>query len=171
MRKNSFGLKRIFQKNIIGIQISRVMALYHIVACKDPTFQNTHVPVKLDLYIDSFLTLTLSASYRQIDRFILFDKREIAYILKNKTEPNLIIKYQSYLFDIMQKEVETVGSLGKYTAKLKKAAVYARKAVDALNKGDSQTALNLLQTIIENYPGTPQAVEAQKILSGLPNGL
>jgi hypothetical protein len=133
--------------------------------------ENIHVPTNLDLYVDSLRTLTLSASYRQIDRFILFDKREITYGLKNKKESNLLIEYQKYIFEIMQKEVETVGSLGKYTAKLKKAAVYARKAVDALNKGDTQTALNLLQTIIENYPGTPQAVEAQKLLSGLPNGL
>ena len=143
----------------------------HTYIFKYEKFQNVSVPAKLDLYVDTFLTLTLSASYRQIDRFILFDSREITYFFKNKAESKLLIEYQSYNFEITQKEAETAGSFGKYTAKLKKAAACARKAADALNKGDTQTALGLLQTIIENYPGTPQAVEAQKLLSGLPNGL
>lgn len=133
--------------------------------------QNAFVPTQLDLYVDNFLTLTLSAAYRQIDRFILFDNRDITYFFKNKAESKLLIEYQSYNFEITQGKIETAGSSGKYTVKLIKAAACARKAVDALNKGDTQTTLGLLQTIIENYPGTPQAVEAQKLLSGLPNGL
>lgn len=133
--------------------------------------ENAPVPVQLDVYVDTLLTLTLSAAYRQIDRFILFDNREIVHFFRKKSASRLVITYESYNFEMTQEATETAEPSGKYTAKLKKAAVCARKAVDALNNGDTQTALGLLKTIIENYPGTPQAVEAQKLLSGLPNGL
>jgi hypothetical protein len=133
--------------------------------------QNAPVPAQLDLYVDSILKLTLSASYRQVDRFILFDKREIKYYLKDTTVSSLLIEYTSYAFDITQEKTKPLRTSGKYTTKLKRAAACSRKAIEALNKGEIQTALGLLQTIIDNYPGTPQAVEAQKLLSGLPQGL
>lgn len=133
--------------------------------------QNAPAPTQLDLYVDSILKLTLSASYRQIEKFILFGKREIKYFLKDKTVSNLLIEYKSYDFDFTQEKIRPNRTSGKYTTKLKRAAVCSRKAIEALNKGEIQTALGLLQTIIDNYPGTPQAVEAQKLLSGLPNGL
>lgn len=134
-------------------------------------FQSSFVPIQLDLYRDTFLILTLSAVYRRIDRFLVFDKREITYTFRKKTESTLIINYQNYTFDISPAEMKETESSGKYAAKLNKAAAFARKATEALNKGNTQTAFGLLETIIEKCPGTPHAVEAQKLLSSLPNGL
>ena len=133
--------------------------------------QNAPAPSQLDLYVDSIMKLSLSASYRQIDQFILFDKREIKYFLNDKKVSNLLINYKNYDFTSTPEKIKPAGNSGKYTTKLKRAAACSRKAIEALSKGEIQTALALLQTIIENYPGTPQAVEAQKLLSGLPNGL
>jgi TolA-binding protein len=54
---------------------------------------------------------------------------------------------------------------------VKQAAALTYKATTALKQGKIEAAVRTLRTIAQNYPGTPQAVEAQKLLEGLPDGL
>ncbi len=134
------------------------------------TIENILLPSQLNFYVDSMLVLALSASYSKQEQYILFDKREITYFLPDKSTSHLKIRYNAYQFTISSKTQKTAPS-GKYSKKLKRAAKLSRKAIEALNNGRIQTAMNILQTIIDTCPGTPQAVEAQKLLTGLPNGL
>lgn len=128
------------------------------------------VPSRLDLYIDGVQVLALTASYKKQAQYILFDKREITYFLPDKSTEQLTIQYTTYRFARPPDAIKTLPA-GKYTKKLRRAAELSRKAGEALNKGHIQTAVSILQTLIDSYPGTPQAVEAQKLLTGLPNGL
>ncbi len=128
------------------------------------------VPSQLNLYVDSALTFSLAASYRKSGNYLLFDKREITYFLPNKSTSRLCIQYHDYSFTNTPKKAPDTPT-DKYSKKLKRAASLSRKAIEALNKGHIHRAVNIMQTIIDNYPGTPQAVEAQKLLSGLPQGL
>ncbi len=132
---------------------------------------NTPLPCHLEFYTDSVLTLTVSASYRQSDEYILFDKREICYFLPDRTKSRLVMQYGEYEYKIASNAEKSSDIPVKYTKKLRRAAAYARKAIDALNQGRVQTAIGILKMIRQNYQGTPQAVEAQKLLSGLPKGL
>ncbi len=134
------------------------------------TIENHIVPSRLDFHVDSTLNFTLAASYRKADDHIVFDKREIIYYLPNKSTSRLIIQYHDYSFSGIVR-TEPVTPTDKYSKKLKRAASLSRKAIAALNKGNIHRATDIMQTIIDNYPGTPQAVEAQKLLSGLPHGL
>ncbi len=131
---------------------------------------NVPVPSRLTLLIDSVKTLTLAAAYVSHERFILFDQREITYFLPDESPSHLTIRYGAYQFSNAQK-VSNPFTSGKYSKKLKRAAELSRKAIEALDTGRIQKAVNLFQTIVDHYPGTPQAVEAQKLLSGLPDGL
>lgn len=132
--------------------------------------KGTTIPSRLDLYIDSLLTLTFSAQYRETEKYILFDRREITYFLIDKSSSDLVLQFQEYELNAEKMSVRKDKSLDKYGKKLKRAADYSRKATEALNNGRIQRAVQLMQIIIESYPHTPQAVEAQKLLSGLQSG-
>lgn len=128
------------------------------------------LPSRLDYYIDTVHTLTLSAEYRVVGRYILFDKRTIRYNLQGEPAPYLHMDYGAYMLNTMPTIPKTAGIGSDYTRRLRKAAVLSRKAVASLNKGRIRAAARVLRAIVEDYPGTPQAVEAGRVLSGLPRG-
>ncbi len=125
------------------------------------------IPSTFDLYIDSQLTLSFSASYREFDKYTTFDRREITYFLNDKPASDLIMKFMKYDLSVEKKIIKEDKIKDEYAKNLKRAAAYSRKATEALNSGRIQKAVQLMQMIIDNYPHTPQAVEAKKLLSGL----
>jgi hypothetical protein len=129
------------------------------------TVQSVTVPSKLDVYIDSVLTLSISAGYRTEGKYVLFDTRKVTYHTDGQPS-SLVMEYGEYQLNrkLAAAEKPRPGKQGK---KLAKAALLARKASDALREGRLHTAARILGEITREYPGTPQAVEAQKILKGL----
>ena len=131
------------------------------------TMNGSVLPSRLDLYVDSLLTLTFSARYRRNGSSVMFDTRKITYFFPEKATSSLVMTFGEYNLNARKRSTKRSSSLNKYGKKLRRAAAYSRKATEALNSGQIERAVHLMKTIIENCPDTPQAVEAQKLLSGL----
>ncbi len=147
------------------------VATTHTYACGYTTVNQITVPCRLDISINEEPALRITASYRQVEKYILFDTRTIEYQLPGGAGSDLVVRYGEYRFSQLPKTGQPVDASGAYASKLKKAAAHAREVAKALNRGDIQRAVSLLRNIIEYFPQTPQAIEAQKLLSGLPEGL
>jgi hypothetical protein len=130
------------------------------------------VPTVLSCYLDSVAALSITATYRRQDGYLLFDTRQICYRSGTDKKSCLSCKYGTYKYneDILM-DVTKSGTDDKYMKKLKQAAQLSQKATDALRAGQLQSAIRQLRTLANDYRGTPQAVEAQKLLDGLPDGL
>lgn len=129
--------------------------------------KDIEVPSSLRLYINDKPTAALSVKYREEDRYILFENRKVKYIISESKPVELIIDYGTYTFDKPPAPSGQITTNSKYSQNLKKAADRAREASQAISEGKLSTAANILKTIVDRYPGTPQAVEASRILTGL----
>ncbi len=127
------------------------------------------LPAYLSCAIDSLETLSISATYRQMGTYTLFDERKITYRLPNSSKANLILQYGTYNLDAPLKYLSKVIGSGTYVKMLERAAEHSRKARQALNNGNIQSAIFIMKDLVKNYPNTPQAVEAHKLLAGLGN--
>ena len=129
------------------------------------------MPTTLEVYVDGALGLTVAATYRKRKGYLLFDSRHICYHLPNKPKSCLEINYGTYTLD--SPLVLDVGPTEKRVSarKVRQAESLAQKATAALKEGKIESAVRTLRNIAKNYSGTPQAVEAQKLLEGLPEGL
>jgi hypothetical protein len=129
------------------------------------------LPARMDLFVNNTLSLSIQAEYLPVDRYYLFATRDIIYYLPDHTTASLHIDYNTYSFSYTSPTPKTGNADGSYAKKLKRAAEHARKAMAELNTGRIQAARTHLQIIVAQYPGTPQAIEARELLSGLPEGL
>lgn len=125
------------------------------------------LPSALRFYINNKPTAALMVEYREMDKFILFEKRTVKYIMPDGSSVDLNMDYGDYTFDKPPAPSGQISSNVKYSKNLKKAAERAREASSALREGKLTNAANILKTIVDRYPGTPQAVEASRILTGL----
>lgn len=128
------------------------------------------VPARLTLYIDEAPALTIEASYRTAGKFIVFDTRSICYHSAGADNACLVMKYGSYNLNPSFPVLKIEGDGGTTAKKVKQAAALTSKAAALLKEGKIENAVRALRAIIQNYPGTPQAVEAGKLLKGLPEG-
>lgn len=135
------------------------------------SINNAVVPIKLTLFIDTSASLSLSATYRIESQHVLFDKRSICYNPASDTPSCVEIKYGDYSLNTIMPEYNYKAKHKRSVKKLKKAAALSIKASDALSDGYIQRAIRIMRLIVDNYPGTPQAIEAKKMLTGLPGGL
>lgn len=139
----------------------------HTFKFKYEKVKDIQIPSALRLYINNKPTAALSVNYRELDRFILFDKRKVKYIMPDGNSAELFMEYGEYSFTKPPEQSGHITSNEKYSKNLKKAAERAREASQAIKNGKLTTAANILKTIVDRYPGTPQAVEASRILTGL----
>jgi hypothetical protein len=126
------------------------------------------LPQRLEVHTDSVLTMRLSAGYRQVAHRILFDRRTICAFNGAAVADSVVMSYGEY--DLRTPVAARPQSSGKRDEKLKNAAALASQASQAIASGAVGKASALLQTLCRRYPDTPQAVEARKLLSGLPAG-
>ncbi len=139
----------------------------HTFRFKYKKVKDIEIPSALRFYIDGKPTAALSVNYREEDNFILFENRNVKYIMPDGRSSELRMDYGKYIFDKPPEPSGQITSNDKYSKNLKKAADRAREASQAISDGKLSTAANILKTIVDRYPGTPQAVEASRILTGL----
>lgn len=128
---------------------------------------NDHLlPSDLVLHIDGKESVVLKASYRPHDDGIVFEHRSICYQTPSNKKNCLSMQYQEAT-DARASATKKArpGKRGKH---LIRAARLSRKATSALKDGDFSSAVRNLQKLVDDYPGTPQAIEAKKVLSTFP---
>lgn len=134
-------------------------------------YDNALLPFCLTMHINNSIRLKISATYKKKDNIILFDKREICYLRQDSKSLGfscLKIIYQEYDLNKQKEQAKPVFS-HKYTKELEKSAELSRKAMNYLKKGNIDAALEILKKIASDYPNTPQAIEAKKLISSLPD--
>ena len=130
------------------------------------------LPSKLSLHVNDSLTLTIGAAYKKLKNFVVFNNRNICYHFPGRLPSCLTMSYGNYDLQASPHVLKTTpAASGKHAKKIKQAAELARKASIALKNGKIDIAVRTMRAIAQSYRGTPQAVEAQKLLEGLPEGL
>ncbi len=132
------------------------------------TIDGRMVPAMLEVLINATPTLRISAKYRMEGKHAVFDKREICCSIDNSAPRCLVIGYGTYDLGRKASRKERPRPSGN-AVKLKHAAALTFEASQALRTGEIETAVRLMNTIAEKYPGTPQAAEARELLRGLPD--
>jgi len=129
------------------------------------------VPVRLALSVNGSAAVTVDATYRTERGYTVFDRRRICCSRKGTPEPScLTMQYGAYTMGYAASASAQRKSQGRgrYAQRLAKAATLSRKAAEDLRKGNISAAVRALRTLIDSYPETPQAIEAEKVLAGLP---
>jgi hypothetical protein len=134
--------------------------------------QGALLPVELSLSINGVPSLSISASYRSEGKYVVFDGRKICYVksAEGSGAPScLIMSYGAYNMNTVPPQVlKSPVRPRDYAQHMEKAAQLCRKALDHLRSGSIESSIPLLKKVVSEYPETPQAVEARKLLSGLP---
>jgi hypothetical protein len=127
------------------------------------------LPSGLTLDINGTRTVAITAVYRRDGRRIVFDSRGICYSAPSpQPRQCLDMRYGAYRFGPEAAPAATTLKPDDYARRLAKAAELSRKAATALRKGNMRAALRALTSLADDYPETPQAIEAKKLLSALP---
>ncbi|MBD3343485.1 MAG: hypothetical protein GF401_00310 [Chitinivibrionales bacterium] len=124
-------------------------------------------PAGLDLYLDSNLTLSIAATYRKAEKYIVFDTRSICHRKTDNDQNCLTMNYGAYEFSLFGPRVAKKESKN-YAGKLAKAAGLSRKAAQHIEKGEIAGALRVYKKIIDDFPETPHAVEARELIRSIP---
>lgn len=135
------------------------------------TLDGALLPVELSLTLNGRKALRIAASYRKVDRHVVFDSRSICYYRDEGEGSCLTMSYGTYDLSRNAAKVPMGAHSRKYTRALGKAAELSREAAEDLRTGEIGSAVRRLHRLVEHYPDTPQAVEARKLLSSLPRGL
>jgi hypothetical protein len=80
------------------------------------------------------------------------------------------MKYGRYRTGEIPAAIRTPPAPAVYAKNLERSAQLSRDAVSSLREGNMEGTVRLCKKIVEQYPETPQAVEARHLLSGLPGG-
>jgi hypothetical protein len=134
-------------------------------------FGGVELPAGLTLAVNGVRSLTIEATYRWDGRYMVFDTRKICYV--NPANPNagplcLLMTYGPYRLNAVPPSLKQTLSPDHYAQNLEKAAQLSRAALDLLRKGDVDAAIRTLRKVTADFPETPQAVEARRLLDGLP---
>jgi hypothetical protein len=136
-------------------------------------FDDVSMPSGLTLTVNGVRTLTLEATYRWEGRFMVFDTRKICYVDSRKPSSApvcLMMTYGTYQLNEATPSFAHPLNPDRYARNLEKAAALSRVAEDRLRSGKIEAAIQTLKTLAADFPETPQAVEARKLLEGLPGG-
>jgi hypothetical protein len=130
------------------------------------------LPVELSLSVNAVPSLSITAAYRSEGKYIVFDTRKICYVnpaaAGGGAQSCLIMSYGAYEMNTVPKAVASPVRPRDYAQHMEKAAQLCRKALERLRSGSIESSIPLLKKVVSEYPETPQAVEARKLLSGLP---
>ena len=137
-------------------------------------FDGALLPTALSLSINGAPSLALEATYRREGKYLLFDTRKICYI--NPKAPGgdsscLMMSYGAYDINHVPQALKQPVAPQAYAQSMEKAAELSRKALALIRKGNLDAAMAVLKKVVADFPETPQAVEARKLLSGLPGGI
>jgi hypothetical protein len=136
-------------------------------------FDGALLPAALSLCINGAPSLALEATYRREGKYLLFDTRKICYI--NPKAPGgdsscLMMNYGAYDINRVPPSLKQSVAPQAYAKSMEKAAELSRKALALIRKGSLDAAMAVLKKVVADFPETPQAVEARKLLYGLPGG-
>lgn len=133
------------------------------------------LPVGLSLSVNGVPSLSITATYRSEGKYCVFDTRKICYVNKGASSsastgaPScLVMTYGTYQMNTVPKAIASPVRPRDYAHHMEKAAQLCRKALEHLHSGSIESSIPLLKKVVSEYPETPQAVEARKLLSGLP---
>jgi hypothetical protein len=134
--------------------------------------QGSLLPAGLSLSVNGTPSLSVSATYRSEGKYVVFDTRNICYVNKGAgaVEPScLVMFYGAYRLNSVPQAIKSPVRPQEYAQHMEKAAQLVRKALDRLHSGRIESSIPLLKKVASEYPETPQAVEARRLLSGLPH--
>jgi hypothetical protein len=131
------------------------------------------LPAGLSLSVNGAPSLSITATYRSEGKYLVFDTRKICYIKQTAAaagaQPScLIMSYGAYDMNAVPRALTSPVPPRAYAQHMEKAAQLCRKALEHLRSGSIESSIPLLKKVVADYPETPQAVEARKLLSGLP---
>lgn len=126
------------------------------------------MPDRLTLSLNGTPAAAVTAGYRIQKRHVVFDTRTVCH---HRPEGDACLKmaYGEYRFE--KPPAAPSDAPRKQTADIARAAEASRKATEQLREGRIRAAFRTLQRLVDDYPRTPQALEARRILSDLPKGL
>jgi hypothetical protein len=129
------------------------------------------LPAGLSLSVNGTPSLSVSATYRNEGKYVVFDTRKICYVNKaagNGESSCLAMSYGAYRLNTVPLAIKSPVGPADYARHMEKAAKLIRKALDRLRSGTIESSIPLLKKVVSEYPETPQAVEARRLLLGLP---
>jgi hypothetical protein len=125
------------------------------------------LPYQLQIFTNNKLSLEISVLYREEDSHIVFDKKVISSI-HDTQRADLTVSYGDYSSGACEHKKNTSEQINR---KLIAASALSKKALDQLHKGNISGSARVLGEIVSKYDGTPQAIEARRLLSQLPSDL
>jgi hypothetical protein len=133
------------------------------------------LPKRLFISINGKKTMDVEAYFSTYGRNkVVFDKKTICLTSDSSSAPGnetcLCMTYKNYQNSICRFSVDEKKP-GFYGKQLSKAADLSKKAADELRTGNISSSIRILKTLVEKYPGTPQAIEAKRLLSSVSSGL
>jgi hypothetical protein len=138
------------------------------------TVSEKTLPSGMTLTIDGVPALAIKSTYRKEKEFAVFDQRSICYKSGSAAQSCLLMKYGAYDLNPNLQNLQSGGKdakNAKSAKKIQQAAALAIKAEYELRAGNLKAAARILRNIVKNFDGTPQSVEAKKLLDGIPDGL
>jgi hypothetical protein len=129
------------------------------------------LPLEMSLTVNEKKLIDIKATYRQEDKYRVFDTRAICYSsssISHDTTECITLSYGAYGLNKQPKAQEHRVSSTEFAKQMRKAAEIMRKAEQNIKTGSLEDALPLIKKVVADYPQTPQAAEARKLLQGLP---
>ncbi len=126
------------------------------------------LPQRLEVFVHGRSSMLIEAKYRTEDDYVVFDTRSVCH---GRTERRscLYMRYGQYRFG-RPGPLPAPSEPSRTVREIERAAELSREAVKQLREGDIRTSLRTLQRLIDEYPNTPQALEARRLLEDLPHG-
>ena len=131
------------------------------------------MPTALFLSVNGEPSLALEASYRREGKFLVFDTRKICCMTPKaagRDSSCLLMTYGAYAANRAPQPPKQEAAPQAYAQSMEKAAAISRKALSCIRDGRLDDAVAMLKKVVADFPETPQAVEARKLLTGLPGG-
>lgn len=126
------------------------------------------LPLSLTVRENKSEKLKIVVTYRPENGATVFNSRSIIYALPNGSKTELSLYYGLYTMSLFGKPDLDNPIQSGYMKKLGGAATLARKATDCLSLGDISAAARVFKRLSQEYPSTPQGIEAARLLQNLP---
>lgn len=134
------------------------------------SYDGAMLPAELTVWVNGTQTLAVFADYRALEkRYMVFDSRKICSFDAGEASC-ITMRYGDYKVHAIPQAVSRPTRPAAYAKSLEKAARLSREALLSLRDGNIEGAIRICKRIVEQCPETPQAVEARRLLSGLPTG-
>ena len=134
------------------------------------SYDGAMLPAELTVWVNGTQTLAVFADYRALEkRYMVFDSRKVCSFDAGEASC-ITMRYGDYKVHAIPQAVSRPTRPAAYAKSLEKAARLSREALLSLRDGNIEGAIRICKRIVEQCPETPQAVEARRLLSGLPTG-